>query len=127
RGERGGHALAAFAVEGRDAVAQPPDRRRQIFALARQAVIAPFDLRRLAFGDEIDRPHIVALAYQPLEPIFRLAQIRQFFPVVDIGAVEYLARSAFETFGDPRLDFAALGPGMVAIGLAAHPLLPCAG
>src|SRR5260370_40195951 len=75
--------LAALAVQGRDALAQPRDRGGEIVALALQRREPLLDLRRLCLGDEVDGAHAVALARQALQLGVGIGARRHFLARLD--------------------------------------------
>ena len=105
--------LAALAVERGDALAQPGDRGGQIVALGgRASVSRVFDLVGFGLGDEIDRPHRVALARQAIEPApVASASVGQLLVRVDADRGEDCIGLAFEPLGD------APAPASVALRL----------
>ena len=82
-------ALAAFAVQFRDAVPQTGNGIDQVFFFRIQGIDLLPELGTFLLGAEVDRAHIVALADQALQAFFRLLKCGGLFTFVQAGLSPY--------------------------------------
>jgi hypothetical protein len=106
-------------VEAVDALPEPPDGLVEVVALGDQLVVLRFDLAEFLFREEINRAETVALAADPVEPLFDFGDFRQFGVYFDFGNLRRTGWFDVEEVADFMFNVGQAALGAVAAFLGA--------
>ena len=113
-------ALAAFAVQALDALAQAGDGGDQVVALGRHAGDLLLELVGLLLGAQVHRAHGLALVHQPLEAMLGLLDLGQLVQRLHLGQRQHAVGLAAQALDDALDHRLAITGRLLDQAFAAH-------